>query len=441
MPIARISRHFARSALFFFFFFFKFKKKCTLHKTNFPKMTNSEGEENTLKKDGVWSLRCICLLLFVDILVSTLTCSPLLQPWFRRHGSHQYNNVHYTFSGSLYDLMILSLCRVVSSSIALVVSFFRADIREQYPFDIYHPDGTTKKTRDELEEEALQQSFRSWLYRYVNRSSIGVEVICFVTTVVSVGKCLIRLNYEMGFLRDRETMKIHYWLAFLFAAIISAIEMIYVDTVCISLGKWGDSNRCSNNRASSSVRYFRNISSHLSLPLLANNSLTSEEDADSNSNNCSDESRGEEGRNTVAEEESSNTNTAEERERENRPGLSDIGGDAEYKASWYDLMRLCAPDASLIALAFVFLVAAATMQIYIPRYTGAILDALGQAYSSNTNNDDDNNYDDDGTNNDDDKIQNIPGFMPNVRKLIIVSILGGIFSGLRGTFRVLLFES
>ena len=86
-------------------------------------------------------------------------------------------------------------------------------------------------------------------------------------------------------------------------------------------------------------------------------------------------------------------------------------------------------------------VAAATMQIYIPRYTGAILDALGQAYSSNTNNDDDNNYDDDGTNNDDDKIQNIPGFMPNVRKLIIVSILGGIFSGLRGTFRVILFES
>jgi ABC-type multidrug transport system fused ATPase/permease subunit len=69
-------------------------------------------------------------------------------------------------------------------------------------------------------------------------------------------------------------------------------------------------------------------------------------------------------------------------------------------------------------VAFVFLMLAAAAQIYIPRFTGAILDALDEAYNKNTNNV---------------PIQDVPGFMSNVKKLIIVSILGGVFSGVRGS--------
>jgi ATP-binding cassette, subfamily B (MDR/TAP), member 9 len=67
---------------------------------------------------------------------------------------------------------------------------------------------------------------------------------------------------------------------------------------------------------------------------------------------------------------------------------------------------------------------AAAAQIYIPRFTGAILDALDKAYNNKRN---DENTDDVVP------IQDIPGFMSNVRKLIIVSILGGVFSGVRGS--------
>ena len=54
--------------------------------------------------------------------------------------------------------------------------------------------------------------------------------------------------------------------------------------------------------------------------------------------------------------------------------------------------------------------------------------ALQKAYSNNDN-DDNHNTDDD----DDDRIQDIPGFMNNVKKLIVVSILSGVFSGVRGS--------
>ena len=60
---------------------------------------------------------------------------------------------------------------------------------------------------------------------------------------------------------------------------------------------------------------------------------------------------------------------------------SDITGDANYKAKWSDLLALCFPDAHLTAMAFVFLLLAAMAQIYIPRYTGNILDLLTATYT------------------------------------------------------------
>ena len=65
--------------------------------------------------------------------------------------------------------------------------------------------------------------------------------------------------------------------------------------------------------------------------------------------------------------------------------------------------------------------------LYIYLYQS--LDALQKAYSNNDNDDNNNNTDDD----DDDRIQDIPGFMNNVKKLIVVSILSGVFSGVRGS--------
>ena len=68
-------------------------------------------------------------------------------------------------------------------------------------------------------------------------------------------------------------------------------------------------------------------------------------------------------------------------------------------------------------------------QIYVPHYTGKVLDALAGAYSDD---DDDNNNNDDHADSDSSPWA-IPGFVSNVEKLVLASILGGIFSGLRGS--------
>jgi ATP-binding cassette subfamily B (MDR/TAP) protein 9 len=72
-------------------------------------------------------------------------------------------------------------------------------------------------------------------------------------------------------------------------------------------------------------------------------------------------------------------------------------------------------------MAFVFLLLAAMAQIYIPRFTGNILDALTETYKDE---DDDANRT---------PIWDVPGFVSNVQKLIVASILCGIFSGVRGS--------
>ncbi|VEU38856.1 unnamed protein product [Pseudo-nitzschia multistriata] len=369
--------------------------------TGTPNTSTSPGtvdsESSTTERKGVWLFRCTMILLFLDVLLSVLFMSPII-PWVRyqeESGSSISPNKHsYAFSESLLDLLALSGCRAVAALSAFAVSYLRGNVREKYSFDVLHPNGK-KKTRDELEEEALQQSFGSWLSCYVNRAAFPSELFCLATTLVAVGKCLVRLNIEIGVLRDAEPIHPIFWLAFLFSAAVSVTEMVYVDAVCVCLGKWGST--------AEKPLLLRHISSHLSLPLLANDSLEGQEESEN-------------GRNEEDQPESAAID-------ENAVGDSGIGGDADYKASWSDLLKLCAPDAFLISIAFVFLLFAAMMQIYIPKYTGACLDALEQAYSSN----------DDGSNDDNESIKDIPGFMSNVKKLLIVSVLGGFFSGVRGS--------
>jgi hypothetical protein len=349
---------------------------------------NQEAVDTATTRNGIWLFRGTVFLLFLDVLVSVLLMSQIL-PWVRRHQENESKH-HYTLAGSLLDLLILSGCRVVTALIAFAVSFLRGRVRDEYPFDVYHANGK-KKTRDELEEEALQQSFGTWLCRYVNRAAFLSELFCLATTLVAVVKCLVRLNTEIGVLRDAEPVHPIFWISFLFAAVVSAVEMMHVDAVCLCLGKWGS--------GAEKPSILRHISSQLSLPLLANDSLQ-EQGEDDNNRDPEGEASNDGGRSTAPD-------------HEHAPGDSGIGGDADYKASFSDLLQLCAPDTFLISVAFVFLLLAATMQIYIPKYTGACLDALEQAYSGN---------DDDDNNNDDETINDIPGFMSNVH-----------FSGIRGS--------
>ncbi|GMH80538.1 hypothetical protein TL16_g08586 [Triparma laevis f. inornata] len=102
---------------------------------------------------------------------------------------------------------------------------------------------------------------------------------------------------------------------------------------------------------------------------------------------------------------------------------SDIKGDAsDYSAGWADLLKICLPDLHLIIFAFVNLTLAAIAQVYIPRFTGNILDALGAESSEK---------------NIEGNVWDVPGFSENVRNLAIAAVCCGFFSGARGsTFTV-----
>jgi ABC-type multidrug transport system fused ATPase/permease subunit len=83
---------------------------------------------------------------------------------------------------------------------------------------------------------------------------------------------------------------------------------------------------------------------------------------------------------------------------------------------------MCLPDIHLIMIAGVFLLLAAVAQVYIPRFLGHILDNLSiidrEGWDKNSS------------------IYDIPHFVTNVKLLVGVSILAGIFSGLRGSIFV-----
>jgi len=104
-------------------------------------------------------------------------------------------------------------------------------------------------------------------------------------------------------------------------------------------------------------------------------------------------------------------------------GVSEISSDSNYNATMSDLFSICYPDMFLIMMAFAFLLLAAVAQVYIPRFTGNILDALEHTYSGDNNKNTD----------DDESIWDIPKFLLNVRRLVVASILGGVFSGARGS--------
>ena len=362
----------------------------------------TDPDSNNSEKDGRNGRRLLRFTVFalvLDVVVSVLFMSPLL-PWVRIH--EDLNPKKYVFSSSLKDLLLLCWLRVLSSSIAFLFAYLKGEVRPEYPFDIHHPNGT-KKSQEELDEEFLEQPFRVWFGNYIHRAAFPTEFLSLITTIVSVVKCLVRLNLEIGILRDALPLHPMYWCAISFASVMSLLEYSCCDRVVVLLSKWGQEDR-ESEQGGNPRSFLRQISSQLSLPLLANDSLT---DDDENRNDEDEEGQ----------------QSQSQQNDENVAGVSDL--DSNYKASWTDLIMLCSPDAFLILIAFIFLILAAAAQIMIPYFTGAILDALEKAYSGNN--------DDDDHGGGHDSITDVPGFISNVKKLIVVSILGGVFSGVRGS--------
>jgi hypothetical protein len=122
----------------------------------------STGESGAMRK--FW--------LFFSLLVLDLSASMILMTSiFPGIYDSQGTSKGYTLTGSILDLLILSAIRFTLAICAFLVSFYRGEVRQEYPFDLHHPNGL-KKSRDEIEQEALEQGFMTWLRQYIFRVSL-----------------------------------------------------------------------------------------------------------------------------------------------------------------------------------------------------------------------------------------------------------------------------
>eukprot|EP00934_Nitzschia_sp_Nitz4_P003704 Nitzschia sp. Nitz4//scaffold22_size323478//235391//238471//NITZ4_000566-RA/size323478-augustus-gene-0.243-mRNA-1//-1//CDS//3329543112//3694//frame0 len=354
--------------------------------------TPADSNDETPKPRSWKSLGAFLGLLALDVTGTAI----LFTAWIPRISKWEGATSKYHIPSSVIDLAILTAARLFLSLLALAISYGQANIRPEFTFDMHHKNGV-KKSRSELEEEALEQSFVAWLARYVVRPAFPCEFVALLTGLLCITKSLLRLDLEIGRLADAEPVHPLMWMAILFAAIVSTLEMFYVDSICVMMGKWGNEDSQTERPT-----FLRHLSSTLSLPLLANDALNHEDEEV-----ASPESRGE-GVDTPATE-------------EDPTGVSEISKDTNYKASWKDLLAICTPDLHLLVVAFIFLILAAAAQVYIPRYTGKILNGLVETFSGD---------DDDGSHK---SISDVPGFKANVRELIVWSVLSGVFSGIRGS--------
>jgi len=358
--------------------------------------------------------RCVVFLL-TFLAIDVICTNILLLPWtFLRIRHVEDETQHYTLYGSLVDLYVLSTLRILAALYCLLRSYLQEDEPPATPFDPCHPNGE-RKSREELEEEALEEACTPWLRRYVSRHAFPCEFCVLLCSLALIVKCFARLNVEIGVFDDAEPWHPLFWAALCLVAVFCVVEAVMLESVGSVTGEIGRRRRqLTNGFGTSTSRRRSTIMSRLS----SSNLLAPLLRSDSGATNDEEEDAGMEG--GVGSDNNDADDT--EAEPEEQVGVGDITGDATYSAGWRDLLGVCAPDSHLIASAFVFLLCAATAQIYVPFFTGKILDSLAGAYN-------DGNDDDHG----DSSPWAIPGFVSNVEKLVVASILGGVFSGLRGS--------
>mmetsp|Transcript_13991 Transcript_13991/g.21473 ORF Transcript_13991/g.21473 Transcript_13991/m.21473 type:complete len:1008 (+) Transcript_13991:107-3130(+) len=419
--------------------------------------TRRSRREEKIQKLAKTKLRRLFFTLSLDAVCACILTYILHQQEEHDDNNTSNNDEKFTLYDSMWSLdLILAGTILRATSICFALTFLvkrwnKRDLhRYKYPFGEYHATQTPtrkRKTREELEEEGLEEPFWSWFQRFISRPSFASEVICLASIVVLILQCLLRLYHEIELEDDNtssnsnEEEKRHplWWVAMCLSGLFSLLELSRVDGCCFGLMEWNHHNfrRRSASASNNDKHHFgdsskRSISSGLTVasstrsydyndnkggnadndssslldPLLAPQSspssgtiTTSDDDDESDEDDCLD----------VEDEDE------EEEEEES----------SAYKASLYDLLALCKPDLMLMILAFVCLLIAALMQTVIPRLIGNVLDALADYDNSE-------NGQHSTTMEDKSDIWNVPGFRSNIQKLVIAALLCALFSGLRG---------
>ena len=251
-------------------------------------------------------------------------------------------------------------------------------------------------TKTEKEEESLEEPWLPYLKRYTSRPMFVFNQAGVLSLLYLSIKCLYRLLQGS----DPETSEWPWWCALSSSVLFTTLELTYITSAC----------ELAKGRLRSSHPYLsRSEGSDVSLrdPLLGSDTAPST--ANSSKESSPVAAGGKIGSGLGKE------GPAERLSEVPEPDICAEAGD--YKAGWTDLLKVCSPDLHLIIFAFLNLALAAVAQVYIPHFTGKILDALGA--------------DDGGTPEGD--VWDVPGFSENVRLLAISAVACGFFSGARGS--------
>jgi len=370
----------------------------------------SQASDDEIRKE-LWKLLPFSSVLAMDLWVTLFLFFLCLQPSWIRHAmdeSTKTDHDHFTFYGTLMDLATVSALRLLAAFLAMLVAYYRPDLMGQSSetnLSNLHPNGD-KKSQEDLDEEALEEPFYPWFVRFLKRPSFPCELLGILTQILCVAKCLVRMEVELDEFHSKHSMHPLFWIVILVAAIVSMVEVLHLGIICERVGKYGKDRARGMADAATSVE-----SSELSTPLLGSPTEENRSNQDPIELQNADTEAGD-NENVV----DSATLDTEAR------GVSDIGADATYKATWRDLVQSCAPDLPLILCAFVFLALAAIAEVCIPRFLGNVLDALSETFAGD---------DDDATNKHDIAMWDVPGFMENIKLLLVASILAGVFSGIR----------
>jgi hypothetical protein len=348
---------------------------------------SSTRESDRRDKPSWTKLNVFLFFLTLDALVSVLLLSPLIPKVTQTEDA---SSSHYSLHRTLWDLGIFTALRIAAALYAIVYSFFgfsttNGDETEESPAQLFHKNGD-RKSKAEVEEEVLQEPILPKIFQYMKRPAFLCEWTVFCTGVLLAIKCLVRLDIEIASGKD-EPEHPAFWAVLFVTGLFSFLETLYIDHIESVAGDCGHAFREQRQQDSDDTN-------DLAEPLL--------------SNDCEFQVDEEQGVLTYTKFPNGDVR-----------GHSNIGADANYKAKISDLLEFCAPDKYWMMCASLFLLGAAAAQVYIPKFTGDILDAL----ISHTN-----SHPEDGGH----SIMKIPGFVSNIEKLTITAILGGIFGGCRG---------
>ncbi len=411
------------------------------------------------------------------------------------HSMERYQNTNnnfanYNLSRTTLDLYILTITSILTSIYALYKSYHCKILHLQAytkftHINRFHPNNTLKSS-EEIEEEALEeQCCPNKFTRFVTRYTFASELIVLVQGILLIAKCLDRLNEEIGILDEEDKMHPLFWISLLISFLYCVLTAFGLEFVCIRVSAIGHFKRQRAVRERFVNRRRRRMMMMLNEgdEDRFGNGLASRRSETNNNNNNTHMNGGVDGEEQLEsfleepllssalatpssihimdiddelEMEESESDVADVLGRLNRKGndefitnaqdidddddddddddefiaTSDITADAHYKAGWKDLLSICYPDLHFFLMAFVFLILAAIAQVYIPVYTGKMLDAIATYTKGDNDNNDQVTVDD---NQNHGNIWDVPGFLPNMKKLIVASILGGVFSGVRGS--------